>query len=117
MTRGELREAISERAHSLYTEKQEVDTSLLGEIFWKDFDEHHPDWTNHRSADQIALFDLINTAVNDGIERALVAKYEILRDRHHPPEGDAHEAILGSLTAAARRDVSNFILEWEAANI
>lgn len=117
MTRNELIKAITADAQAQYAERGDVDTAVIAEPLGEAFDEHFPAWDQIDSKDQIALLKLINEAVSDGIERALIAEYDNLIDKHDLPDGDAWEAIHSDISEEARRDVSAFILKWEKAGI
>lgn len=118
MTRNELIKAITTEARALYEQHGEVDSALIAEKLGDHMENvFGADWIEASFDASTDCAKQFHNAIADGIERALIAKYDALIDKHDLPEGDAWEAIHSDISDDARREVSDFICEWEAAGI
>lgn len=145
MTLDQFTAAVTAEARALYEAHGEIDSAMLFEVraIADGAAELFPCWMAHEDAtpadiegDQVALNAAIEPAIRDGIERALIAEYDTLLERHSLPSVDASEAASCLAVAASRGrdhlpeafsdvgdieaaldDVEAFIDRWEAAKI
>lgn len=101
-------------ARGLFEDHNEVDSALVVEEFASVFNRLFPE----DYLDDPGFHTWLTTAINDGIERALVVEYDALLEKHGLPPEDANELILrDNITDDARAALSAFIKRWEASGI